>query len=424
MRLMATSAIALGRGMHLPFGHFFLEALVTSQAEIRTLHLEKLLQLRPMGIMTGGALVRNDRRMLALVFLNVLHEFVMAGQAEFPLLLCGHPDKITTMRIVTGKAIAVSEGNMVIFAGRRFEKAAMALRTELYTSLLEQFFLFAAMRRMAGLTTAVTHRAMGMGLDKLIPFFRMTGIANNIHSLLEHLRKIGAMGIVACRTILVHKGRMSKFCLIRLLGFRMTVKAKFTVPGKEQTLVFRRMGGMAGKTSLFPHHGRMGKAHHHILVAMTGHTKLASPLQEQFGIVRNMRVMTGKTFPCLEGCMLNGPVILQALRIMALAAHFAVLHLCFEGLCRPSRIMTTITLLGCDRIVNTGLEKLCLGRGVWVMADHAGLALLHRIAAMRLFEPTPPRLMTTQTERDLLFDQEVRFVCTMGRMAGLATNAF
>jgi len=77
MRLMAASAIALSRGMHLPLGHFFLEALVTGQAEIRTLDLEKFLQLRPMRIMTGAALVRNHGCMPSLIFLNGLHEFVM-----------------------------------------------------------------------------------------------------------------------------------------------------------------------------------------------------------------------------------------------------------------------------------------------------------------------------------------------------------
>jgi len=299
---------------------------------------------------------------------------------------------------------------MVVFAGRRFEKAAMALRTELYTRLLEQFFLFASMRRMAGLATAVAHRTMSMRLDKLIPFFRMTGVANNIHPLLKHLREIGTVGIVASRTAFVHKGWMTHFCLFRLLGFRMAVKAEFTISGKEQMLVFRRMGSMTGNTSFFPSHGRMGKTHNNILVAMAGHTKPASPLQEQFGTFRGMGIMTGKTFPRLERSMLNGPAILHAFRIMALTTQFAALHLCFERRCRTSGIMTGITLLGGNRIMNTGLEKLCQGRGMRVMTNHAALALLHRISTMGFFEPGPSCVMATQAERNLLFKQEIRFV--------------
>lgn len=193
---MTARTIALGRRMNLFTIHLVLQLLVADQTEVWALRFQEFAKPGLVRIMAGGALIRNHRGMLTLVLSHGLHEVIMTHGAEAALLVAGHACEVAAMGVVAGQAFPITEGYMGVFFAHLFNKSAMAANAEFCAGFLEELFILAAVWIMAGLTLAVAHRTVGVACAEFLPFFHVTGVADHIHPLVEHIWKVGAVGVM------------------------------------------------------------------------------------------------------------------------------------------------------------------------------------------------------------------------------------
>lgn len=291
MGLMAAQTVFLRRRMDLLLGHLFLQLFMAGQTEVRSLSQDQFGQFGLVGVVALGALVGNHRSMFAFSLLHGGHQLFMARGTQCPLVFRGHAGEIAAMGIMAGHTLAIAKRDMDVLLSGPFDQFVMTLRTQFLAGFLEQLFLVRAVSIMAGIACPVTYRRMGVGFDELHFLLGMAGVTDHVQPVVEHLGKIGTVGIMTGGACLLGKSYMHIFGLFCGSGLGVALEAKLLVLLKEQPLVGCGMGGMAGKASLLACHWFMADSHRFLLFAMTGKAYLVALLRHQFRTFRGVRVV-------------------------------------------------------------------------------------------------------------------------------------
>jgi hypothetical protein len=115
---------------------------------------------------------------------------------------------------------------------------------------------------MTGGTVAFPDRFMG-GTELELAFqLDMTGIADGIGTIIQHVFRIGAMGVMTGTALLLDKRLMLLFqSFAPFFGLFMAAETKSAAGQIQKTLVPAGMRGMAGKAAPFALDGSVGVQH-------------------------------------------------------------------------------------------------------------------------------------------------------------------
>ncbi len=164
---------------------------------------------------------------------------------------------------------------------------------------------------MAGVAAAVQNGLMGIGLQKLSFGVRMTGVAYPIQSLLDNPLHIRAMRIMARIAFLFGKRSMGNLGFPGFFCLSMTAEAQLAGLCIQKILVLRRMGPMAGKTSLFTRHGGMLEGDVLSLLFMAVKTELVQLFRLKLWALGGMGVVACQTLPFLKGAVFHAAARLK-----------------------------------------------------------------------------------------------------------------
>ena len=216
------------------------------------------------------------------------------------------------------------------------------------------------MSDMAGAAQAICNRRMHVGFDKFCLRIGMTGVTEALHSVFEHILKVGSMGVMAGAAITPGKRSMAVLHGLSLPSLCMARKTKIGPAYREEKFVLSRMRSMAGETPLVAGYRRMFESHIFRLFRMAFETELIAFLSEKHRTFRGMGVMTGGAHSSLEGLVFHRSPTLQARRVMTGSAKSSPLLGRPEGFRRPWRIMAAIALSRRNRPMGARFQKLGL----------------------------------------------------------------
>lgn len=252
---MTTEAVPIlyRRMKHLvPLFQVFGQSRMAGKAELLYLLGEESLSGGAVGIMTGSALPRLQRRVDHGSLLDLPGDIRMAPGAQLERLFFHQPGERAGMGDVAGAAFFLPERGMELFRLQVFHHRLVTVRAGLFPRLGEERLVLGGMRIMALGAIACSHRIMDGNIEKFILVVAVVTKRSDL--MLEELGDLPGVGRMAIGADPLAERRMNVFPVQPLLLLFMALEAKVVDGGKEKRLLPRGMGIVTGGAS--PLHDR------------------------------------------------------------------------------------------------------------------------------------------------------------------------
>lgn len=366
------------------------------------------------------ALSRQDRLMFGFRSLDSFLEIRVTGKTERSLFVHNHSLCVAGVGVMACETFPLRKRAMVRAARFRLHQIAVTLGAHFGAAPPQQILLIRSVGAMAGITSPVQNGLMRIGLQELSLGTRMAGIANPVHSVLENILNIRAVGIVARVAFLLGKRCMGNLGLLSFFRLCVAGEAQFAALQIKKIFVLRGVGGVARKASLLTDHRGVIERDPLAFLFVAVEAESIDRLEDKLRVLRRMGLMAGVAHSFFKGGVVHRPSALQLGRVMTIVAKLASCLGGRKGLRIRRRFMTGIALGRDNRIVGARFQELCLQGGMGIVAARTR-RLAHGIVAMRLFEGCFGAVMAAKAEGRLSLHQEVFLVRTVSEMARGAT---
>ena len=133
----------------------------------------------------------------------------------------------------------------------------------------------------AFITGGLPNRFMGIGFLEPPFFLGVTGIAYRVHPRPQHPGEVRTVRVMARAAHVLGEGGVDIFSFLYVRERRMAGGAERAVLRREESLVFRGMGGMAGQASVPARDRGMLERHSSLLAGMATEAEFVTRLNEQ-----------------------------------------------------------------------------------------------------------------------------------------------